>query len=219
MTQMLSVRRLVAADAMAAGMVLARAFADDPLWCYLLPDPAKRGRALRQTFCATAPWFVRQEQGYGIGQPLEGVAVWQAPQGLTPPVRRAWLALLNRHTLSILGSSTFWLFRRAIPIFLQFDRMHQQYSPKPHYYLSTIGVIPEAQGQGRASRLIQPILAQADAGNYPVYTETMTPSNVPLYEHYGFVCQEAFQVPQTDLRIWSLYRSARSERNQQREGN
>lgn len=213
MTQMLSVRRLVAAEAMEAGMVLARAFADDPLWYYLLPNPNKRRRALRQTFCATAPWFVQQEQGYGIGQPLEGVAVWQLPQGMTPPVRRAWMALFNRHTVSILCSSTFWIFRRAIPIFLQFDRMHQRYSPKPHYYLSTIGVVPKVQGQGRASRLIQPILAQADTGNYPVYTETMTSSNVPLYEHYGFVCQEVFQVPQTDLRIWSLYRPARSERS------
>lgn len=201
---------LASADALTAANVLARAFAEDPLWCYLLPDPAKRRKALHISFRAIVPWYVKQGQVYGVGQPLEGVAIWQPPQGAAQPIRAAWTALLSQHTLRLLFSPTVWIFRRAIPIFSQFERMHRHYAPMPHYYLSTIGVLPELHGQGRASRLIQPVLAQADAQRCVVYTETMTPSNVPIYEHYGFVCQEQFQVPQTTLSIWSLYRSPRA---------
>jgi GNAT superfamily N-acetyltransferase len=86
--------------------------------------------------------------------------------------------------------------------------MQQQYALEPHYYLNTIGVVREAQGKGRASQLIKPVLAEADEQAISVYTETMTPSNVPLYEHYGFVCREEYDVPNTDLKIWALYRPA-----------
>lgn len=53
------------------------------------------------------------------------------------------------------------------------------------------------QGRGVASRLIRPFLDRADSEHVGAYTETMTPSNVPLYEHFGFRCQEAYAVPKT----------------------
>ncbi|MBZ0285130.1 MAG: GNAT family N-acetyltransferase [Anaerolineae bacterium] len=85
--------------------------------------------------------------------------------------------------------------------------MQKQYAPEPHYYLNTIAVLPEAQGKGLASQLIKPFLANADAEGVSVYTETMTPANVGLYEHYGFRVMEQYHVPQTDLSIWSFYRA------------
>ncbi|MFN8443978.1 MAG: GNAT family N-acetyltransferase [Caldilineaceae bacterium] len=188
-----------------AAKVLANAFADDPLWLYLLPDVAERHKALFCSFRATMPYYAYNDQVYGIDNPLEGVAIWQPPNART----RGWWTFINQYMLKLLFSPFMRAFPRVIPIFAQFDRMHKQYASAPHYYLSTIGVIPAAQGKGLASQLIKPILAKADAERYSVYTETMTPSNVPLYEHYGFACQEKFEVPETRLSIWSLYRAAR----------
>lgn len=59
-------------------------------------------------------------------------------------------------------------------------------------------------GSGR--RKCQPD-TKADAEGVSVYTETMTPANVGLYEHYGFRVMEQYRVPQTDLSIWSFYRA------------
>ena len=84
--------------------------------------------------------------------------------------------------------------------------MQKKYAPKPHYYLSTISVLPESQGRGLASKLIRSFLEKTDEQSVGTYTETMTPSNVGLYEHYGFQCMEQHRVPRTDLSIWALFR-------------
>lgn len=198
-------RQLATADVEQAAEVLGRAFYRDPLWLSLLPDDTERAVAVRQSFRSFAPWFIRKQQAYGVGEPLAGVAVWSRPNAAGAGIA----GLINVHLLTLLTSPLILRFRRVIPIFAQFDVMQRRYATEPHYYLSTIGVVPEAQGQGLASLLIKPFLAQADAQAISAYTETMTPSNVPLYEHYGFRCMERFDVPQTDLSIWSLYRPAR----------
>jgi ribosomal protein S18 acetylase RimI-like enzyme len=74
--------------------------------------------------------------------------------------------------------------------------------------LQTIGIRPEAQGQGLASRLIRPFLAEADGRGLPCYTETVTPENVSLYEHYGFQVAEQCRLPGLPLTLWGFYRGA-----------
>jgi hypothetical protein len=39
------------------------------------------------------------------------------------------------------------------------------------------------------------------------HTETITPANVSLYEHFGFQVMECYAVPETELCIWSFYRA------------
>lgn len=198
-------QQLTRADSDAAAEVLARAFAADPLWRYLFPQVTQRVLLLRQSFRATMPFYTRNKQVYGVGHPLDGVAIWRRPTQQSSGVA----TLLNANLLTLLFSPFVRTFRRTIPIFAHVDRMHSHYAAEPHYYLSLIGIAPEAQGKGRASLLMKPMLAQADAERASVYTETMSPSNVPLYEHYGFVCQEQWDVPGTALRIWALYRPCR----------
>ena len=200
-------RQLSLAETSTAADVLARAFADDPLWQYLLPQRPERILTARQAVRATVPLYARSEQLYGTDGALDGVAVWRPPR----PIRPQPSSLLNPSLLTLLVSPFLRALPAAIPIFAQFERMHRQYCPEPHWYLSTIGVVPEAQGRGLASQRIRPILALADRERCSAYTETMTPSNVPLYEHYGFRCMEQYHVPGTDLSIWSFHRSATHE--------
>ncbi len=205
MAQLSDTRRLVApSNTDAAATVLAHAFTNDPLWCYLLPKVDQRVLALRQSFRATLPLFVEQQIVWSVGTPLVGVAIWRPPQSLS----NSWPALLNINSLTLLFSPFLRVFTKAIPVFTQFERMHQQYAPQPHYYLNTIGVVPQAQGRGYATQLLRPVLNQADAQGLTTYTETMTPSNVPLYNYYGFSVQEHYRVPHTELSIWSLLRPA-----------
>ena len=56
---------------------------------------------------------------------------------------------------------------------------------------------------------MRPFLDEADSRGISSYTETMTPSNVGLYEHFGFTCVEQYAVPGTELNIWAFYRAAR----------
>ncbi len=46
----------------------------------------------------------------------------------------------------------------------------------------------------------------ADAQKTIAYTDTVTRSNVALYEHFGFQSMEESAIPGTGLTVWALRR-------------
>lgn len=188
-------------DLETAVSIQSRAFQNDPLWQYLYPELDKRNRYLPLFYRAFLRAAIQQQQAVGVAEPLAGIAVWSRPQQSFD-----FSQFLNRSSLRLFFSPFALAFIRAGKIFGRFETMQKQYAPTPHYYLNTISVLPEAQGQGLASQLIRPFLPLADDQSVGVYTETMTPANVALYEHFGFHCMEEYQVPGTTLRQWAFYR-------------
>ena len=138
-----------------------------------------------------------------------------APNPLASPFGTSRANRKPRHPSMPMRDSFDWSsahlqsLRSARNIFAQFERMQKIYAPEPHYYLQSIGVRPGFQGQGLASGLVRPFLDEADSRGISSYTETMTPSNVGLYEHFGFTSVEQYAVPGTELNIWAFYRAAR----------
>lgn len=63
-----------------------------------------------------------------------------------------------------------------------------------------------ARGKGVSSKLIRPFLEMADTQRTIVYTDTVTSSNVALYEHFGFQCGEQSPVSGTGLTVFALRR-------------
>jgi ribosomal protein S18 acetylase RimI-like enzyme len=183
---------------------MSRAFRDDPLWRYVFPNTEERQKAQARFFHAILTLSISKQQSYGIGTPPVGVAVWNFPGQPRVPLSFTAIVRLGQLAFSPFAIAAFQVRR----IFAQFERMRKSYAPEPHYYLQTIGIRPDFQGQGLASRLIHPFLEKADANGTNSYTETMTLSNVSLYEHFGFKCVEQYTVPKTQLRIWALYRTA-----------
>ena len=145
---------------------------------------------------------IKSYQTYSVSNPIEGVAVWSAPN--QKEIASSGSAAIGFSRLFL--SSLLIPFLKALRIFRRFETMQKKYAPEPHYYLDTIAVLPESQGRGLASKLIMPFLEKADEQSVSTYTETMTPSNVGLYEHFGFQCMEQYQVPRTELNIWAFLR-------------
>ena len=64
---------------------------------------------------------------------------------------------------------------------------HQQYPKRKRFFhLYLIGVLPECQGKGYASKLMNPILGKMTENSIPVYLETANTNNVKIYEKKGF---------------------------------
>jgi GNAT superfamily N-acetyltransferase len=184
--------------------VLSAAFQNDPLWCYLYPDPRVRAVYLQRCFSAVLAFAIPSARAYGAGEPLNAVAVWEFPG--QPAAQLSWRAI---RSFAGLGASSFLLKGFKVrPVFAEFDRMRKQYATGLHYYLQTIGVTPAAQGQGLASALIRPFVHEADTRGLDAYTETMTPANVPLYEHFGLKCMEEVRIPNTELCLWGFFRTS-----------
>jgi len=201
-------RFLTLADVEPAAQVIAQAFMDDPLIVFVLPRRRSRLKALLAFFRTYGEVSIQNGRGYGVGEPLQGVAYWKSPsQGnISLPLKSLKLFIPLLFTTYPAG------YLKAKPVFRQIDALHARHAPEPHFYLDNIGVLAEARGQGAASRLIRPVLEKADAEGAPAYTDTATRSNVPVYEHFGFECVEESPVEGTGLTIWALKREPNGNR-------
>lgn len=74
-------------------------------------------------------------------------------------------------------------------------KLHKKYGPKGyHWYISHVGVSPEAQGKGLGGELMRKVSELADAQGVDCYLETGSESNRAFYERYGYqvVGEEVF---------------------------
>ena len=187
-----------------AAQVISQAFFNDPLISFVLPFRCTRVKTLYKFFRAYGEVNIKNNRGYGFGEPLQGVAYWKSPNqdNLSISVKSLTLFLPLLFTFYPIG------YFRAKAIFQKIDELHKKYADEPHYYLDNIGVIPNAQGKGVSSKLIRPILEKADSQKVITYTDTVTQSNVALYEHFGFQCVEESSIANTGITVWALRRQS-----------
>ncbi len=198
----LTCRVLELSDVPRAAEVISRAFVDDPLCAFMLPHKSNRIKTLYKFFRAYGTVNIQNQRGFGVGDPLKGVAYWLGPAKADISVNLKSLGMFIPLLFSYYPIGYF----RAKAIIKQTDFLHQKYAQEPHYYLDNIGVLPSEQGKGISSRLIRPFLAKADEEKVSVYTDTVTRINVSLYEHFGFRCVEECAVGMTGVTVWGLRR-------------
>ena len=97
----------------------------------------------------------------------------------------------EKFSLNYILRNLSFLFRIGIKSTIRILKMNKLiYSQIPknrsHFHLYLIGVLPEAQGKGLASSLMNPILAEKRENKIPVYLETANPKNVEIYKRNGF---------------------------------
>jgi GNAT superfamily N-acetyltransferase len=204
------IRLLVKADLERAVWVQSSAFQNDPLWRYLFPNPAKRAGKLLDFFKVFLKIYIRKHAAFGVGDPIQGVAVWSMPNqsGID------YGEFIGFDLLRLVFKGFLFPFIRALRIFGIAEVLQKKHSPKLHYYLNMLAVLPQSQGKGFAAKLIQPFMREAEENFVGVYTDTMNPENVGFYNHLGFACKEKVDVPKTRLNIWALYRQPKDGEKQ-----
>jgi ribosomal protein S18 acetylase RimI-like enzyme len=192
---------LLAQHCKQASNVLSRAFHQDPLLRFLIPDDAKRARLLPSFYSIVVHYCVAYGEGY-ITPALDGVACWLRPGDTRTGLGRlVWIGI--RGAPVGIGLSG---LRRFMEVTRYTEEVHTRCVPGRHWYLWAVGVEPASQGQGVGGCLIQPVLAKAGAEGLPCYLETMNEANLPFYEKYGFSVVNAGVVPGHGLRVWSMLR-------------
>lgn len=155
----------------APARILGLAFAEDPLWSWILPDPA--GRAERLTLVFDTLLRVRESCGDRVVSREGTAALWSPPgaprDGLVETVRM--LPGLLRGVGGGIGrlAQAAALFERERP-------------SAPHGYLALLGTAPEARRRGTASGVVRELLE----GCPLAWLETENPANVVFYERLGF---------------------------------
>jgi len=211
-------RDATAADVAEMAEVLGDAFADDPVFAWLFPDPVRRPGQCRALFemvvrhryepqggCqlvtdAVAAWEPPHRAGTGSDGPssesvpgeatAEAVAAVEADAGAEADAFPPELAESGER-LGLLGAL-----------------MDEHHPTEPHWYLAAIGVRPGAQGRGLGGVLLAARTAELDVAGLPAFLEATTPRSRALYERHGFEVTEEIVIPDGPS-MWAMWREPR----------
>lgn len=191
---------------LAAG-VLARAFADDPLYVSIFADEPVRTRRLPRLFATQlrAAQSGRDRVDVMVaGEQILGCAVWSPPGARRPSARQQF---------AVLAAFPFILGSRLGVAIRSFSAIGRARPQEAHWYLSTVGVDPRAQRTGVARALLDPRLARCDADAIPAALVTGEERNVAYYESLGFSVTRQIKLPADGPMHWAMWREPRCSKD------
>lgn len=164
----------------AAALTLAEAFANDPLFEILAPDPDRRTRIGSPMMDVLLAYGMRYGRVWA-NEDASAVSIWLHPESGPMGMPRLLRVGMWRAPL-ILGLDGLGRMSKAMSAT---EGIHKQVHG-PHWYLMTLGTRTARQGQGLGSKLIEMGTSQADQAAVPCYLETATDSNIAFYRKRGF---------------------------------
>jgi ribosomal protein S18 acetylase RimI-like enzyme len=187
-----------------AGALLARAFYDDPLMIYSIPNALERERLLPEVYARMIRFGTLAGEVYTTAD-FEGVALWMPP-GATWP-REKMVASGMNEIATIIGPAAYQRYRDVVSREWQ---ARERDMDDDCWYLFLLGVEPRLQHRGLGGALIRPVLERADAARVPCYLETENERNVAFYKKQGFdLIVNGEEADSTGVRFWSFKRLPR----------
>ncbi|MBU9765766.1 GNAT family N-acetyltransferase [Mycobacterium sp. TNTM28] len=183
--------------------VLGRAFYDDPVMRWMLPDEAHRQRALARMFATmTRHHFLSggsSEVAYRQDR-IGAAALWD------PPGRWRQTPLEELRMMPGFARAFGRHFTRGKQVAELMKKHHPQ---EPHWYLAVIGSDPTVRGGGFGQALMRSRLDRVDAEHAPAYLESSNPDNVPYYLRFGFEITGEIELPDNGPVMTAMWRRAR----------
>ncbi len=183
--------------------VLARAFYDDPVMSWMLPDDRTRLKALTRTFAALTRHHFLSRAGSEVGMrdgALGAATLWD------PPGQRKASRLEELITMPTM----LWAFRSRVPASRQVMELMEKHHPtEPHWYLMVIGSDPAVRGAGFGQALMRSRLDRCDSEGAPAYLENSNPRNEAYYLRFGFEVMGEITLPDGGPSMWPMWRDPR----------
>ncbi len=197
--------RVVEAQVGQAAAILGRAFQNDPLMVYTIPDPAERARMLPEFYARMLRFGILAGEVYTTAPAMVAVALW-LPPGVQWTRERVQAAGLHELS-SVIGADAIARFRDVVGHEAQ---ARERDMTEPYWYLLLLGVEPALQGRGLGGELIAPMIQRAHREGVPCYVETEQPRNVAFYLRHGFeLIIDGQSAGSTGVRFWTFRQGAR----------
>lgn len=197
------VRPAARSDVDALCRVLGRAFFDDPVMAWMLPDPQARRRKLHKLFAGLTRHHHLARGGVEIAGAESGIAaaaLWDPPD--------QW-----RHTPAEelrAAPSMLLTFGKAVRRGMQVSELMKRSHPdEPHWYLAVIGSDPRVRGDGFGHALMRSRLNRCDAEFAPAYLESSNPDNIGYYQRFGFEVTGEITLPDGGPVMYPMWRDPR----------
>jgi GNAT superfamily N-acetyltransferase len=157
---------------------LCRAFFDDRIYRWIVPDDAQRRRSAATFYSRFVDACWPHGEVYAAGGGV-GAALWVPPG--TQLIADKEAEAFGRDLMESAGDEA--ASARMAQLFQLLDDHHPV---DACWYLAFMGVDPSAQGQGIGTKLLAAVLFAADRDHAPAYLEASCPENQRLYERHGF---------------------------------
>jgi GNAT superfamily N-acetyltransferase len=190
-------------DVRTMAAVLARAFYDDPVMTWMLPDDGTRLKALTRAFSGLVRHHFLSRDGSEVGWrdgAVGAATLWD------PPGQRKG----SRLEELIMMPMMLWAFRSRAQASVQVMELMEKHHPEePHWYLMVIGSDPPVRGTGFGYALMRSRLDRCDAEGVPVYLENSNPKNESYYMRFGFEVTGEIKLPDGGPSMWPMWRHPR----------
>jgi GNAT superfamily N-acetyltransferase len=187
-------------EAALLGEVLADAFAEDPVFTWLIPQQLRgRDDRLRTFFTSMSRSYLRRGKPCYLSGDASAAALWSAPGG--------WTMGLSEMALEAVPNVLAFRLRvfDALRTQLQIERLHTAQST-PHWYLGYLGTRHDRQGQGLGTQMLRQVLDGADTDSVPAYLESSNERNLTVYERNGFRVVGELQALGNGPTLWRMWR-------------
>jgi ribosomal protein S18 acetylase RimI-like enzyme len=199
----IDVRPSQKADVRGLSRTLGRAFYEDPIMKWMLPDDARRAKALPHMWATIARHHYLTWGGAEVatnGSEVGAATLWDPPgrwkQTPLEELRMAPAFLLA--------------FRSGVARAQKIaDIMEEKHPEEPHWYLFAIGSDPTVRGAGFGQALMRSRLDRCDAEHAPAYLESTKEETVPYYMRFGFEVMGEMTLPGGCPSMWPMWRAPR----------
>jgi GNAT superfamily N-acetyltransferase len=192
------VRKATSSDTSRLAEALARAFYDDPVVMWMLPDETRRSRTGAPGFATWLEKIYLPKSEVYTDAACTSAALWSPPGKWRLPAGLQ-LRLVPRF-LRLFGVRRTPLILRGLTVL---DKAHPD--DRPHYYLGILGTDPDHQGKGLGSAVMQPVLERCDSEGIGAYLESSKERNVPYYRRHGFEVTYEVRLPEGPP-LWLMWR-------------
>ena len=199
----IDVRHAQKSDIRDLSRTLGRAFHEDPIMMWMLPDAALRAKALPRMFATMTRHHFLAGGGVEIattGSATGAATLWDPP-GRWKQSRLDELRMMP---------TFMWAFHSRVRAAQEVAEVIRPAHPEePHWYLSVIGSDPTVRGAGFGQALMRSRLDRADAEHAPAYLESTKQETVPYYMRFGFEVTGEIKVPDGGPSMWPMWRAPR----------
>jgi ribosomal protein S18 acetylase RimI-like enzyme len=194
------------ADISELSHALGRAFYDDPVAMWIMPDDKVRTAHLRKFFATVTRRHHLAGGGAEVasdGSTIGAAALWDPPGRWKQSAREQLMMLPS----FLLGFGFRMSTGRKLGELL--ERMKQHHPEEPHWYLAVLGSDTVVRGKGYGHALMRSRLDRVDAEHAPAYLESSKYQNIAYYQRFGFEVTGELVVPNGGPTLWPMWRPPR----------
>jgi ribosomal protein S18 acetylase RimI-like enzyme len=194
------------ADISELSHALGRAFYDDPVSMWMMPDDNARAAHLRKFFATITRHHHLAGGGAEVasdGSSIGAAALWDPP-GRWKESAREQLVMLSSFVLGFGFRMT--TGRKLGELLKRTTRHHPE---EPHWYLAVFGSDTIARGKGYGQVLMQSRLDRIDAEHAPAYLESSKYENIAYYQRFGFEVTGEIVLSNGGPTLWPMWRPPR----------